>query len=95
MIGVEGTMRLRHEWIVRFSYGKIRPWVRRRTAHGQEVITAVAGPDKLILRGPRLPRAEDGHHVDEFEVTAGQELTFSTTWTASHKEIPELLEFDE
>jgi GH15 family glucan-1,4-alpha-glucosidase len=95
VIGVEGTMRLRHEWIVRFSYGKIRPWVRRRTAHGQEVITAVAGPDKLILRGPRLPRAEDGHHVDEFEVTAGQELTFSTTWTASHKEIPELLEFDE
>jgi GH15 family glucan-1,4-alpha-glucosidase len=95
VVGVEGTVRLRHEWIVRFSYGKIRPWVRRRTAHEQQVITAVAGPDKLILRGPRLPHAEDGHHVDEFEVTAGQELTFSTTWTASHKEIPELLEFDE
>ena len=25
--GLEGTVRMRHEWIVRFSYGKVRPWV--------------------------------------------------------------------
>ena len=29
--GVEGTVRMRHEWVVRFGYGKIRPWVRRAT----------------------------------------------------------------
>ena len=28
--GLEGTVRMRHEWIVRFGYGKVRPWVRRR-----------------------------------------------------------------
>jgi GH15 family glucan-1,4-alpha-glucosidase len=93
--GVEGTVRLRHEWIVRLSYGKVRPWVSRHEAWGEQVITAVAGPDKLILRGPRLPHAEDGRHVDEFDVTAGEELTFSTTWVASHKDIPKLLEFDD
>ena len=28
--GVTGTVRMRHEWIVRTDYGEIRPWVRRR-----------------------------------------------------------------
>ena len=27
--GVSGTVTMRHEWIVRFGYGKIRPWVSR------------------------------------------------------------------
>jgi GH15 family glucan-1,4-alpha-glucosidase len=94
IIGVEGTMRFRHEWVVRFGYGKIRPWVRREKVHGRQVITAVAGPDRLILHGPRLPRASDGRHRDLFEVRAGDELTFSTTWVASHHPLPEPLELD-
>jgi GH15 family glucan-1,4-alpha-glucosidase len=92
--GVEGTMTMRHEWVVRFGYGKIRPWVRREDMHGMEVITAVAGPDRLILRGPRLPTAVDGAHVDEFEVAAGDELTFSTTWVPSHHPLPVPLSFE-
>ena len=27
--GVEGTVRMRHEWVVRFDYGDVRPWVTR------------------------------------------------------------------
>jgi len=92
--GVEGTVRVRHEWVVRFGYGRIRPWVSRRDDHGEQVIVAVAGPDKLILRGPRLPVARDGRHVDEFEVSAGDQLTFATTWVASHHRLPKPLEFD-
>ncbi|HEX6517637.1 MAG TPA: glycoside hydrolase family 15 protein [Nocardioidaceae bacterium] len=92
--GIEGTVRFRHEWVVRFGYGKVRPWVTRREEHGEEVITATAGPDRLILRGPRLPHAEGGRHVDEFEVHAGQELTFATTWAASHHDLPVPLEFE-
>src|SRR3954452_10974647 len=92
--GVEGTCRGRHEWTVRLSYGGIRPWVRRRHHDGEEVITAVAGPDRLILRGPRLPRAENGHHVDEFEISAGEVMTFATTWHPSHRRVPELLDLD-
>jgi GH15 family glucan-1,4-alpha-glucosidase len=93
--GVEGTVRMRHEWVVRFGYGRIRPWVRRLDAHGSRVITAVAGPDRLILRGDRLPQAADGRHVDEFDVTGGQQLSFSTTWVASHHPLPEPLDVDE
>jgi GH15 family glucan-1,4-alpha-glucosidase len=94
VIGVEGSMRIRHEWIVRLGTGLIRPWVRRQDMHGEEVITAVAGPDRLILRGPRLPHGEHGRHVDEFEVHEGDELIFSTTWVPSHHPLPEPLDHE-
>ncbi len=95
VVGVEGTVRMRHEWVVRLGYGLVRPWVRREVMHGAKVITAVAGPDRLVLRGPRLPKAHDGRHVDEWDVSAGEEFTFSTTWVASHRELPEPIDYDE
>jgi GH15 family glucan-1,4-alpha-glucosidase len=94
VIGLSGTVRMRHEWIVRCGYGKIRPWVTRHRVEGTEVIMAVAGPDKFILRGDRLPKAVDGHHEDRFEVMAGDELSFATTWVHSYRDAPKLLEFD-
>ena len=88
--GVTGTVRIRHEWIVRMDYGSVRPWVRRHHIGGEEVISAVAGPDQLILRGPRLPRAVDHRHADEFDVAEGDELVFSTTWLPAHRDESEL-----
>ena len=91
--GVEGTLRMRHEWVVRFSYGSVRPWVRRvRRSSGEPVIVAVAGPDQLVLSGPRLPRADDHRHTDEFDVHAGEVLTFATTWAPSWQPLPGVLE---
>jgi GH15 family glucan-1,4-alpha-glucosidase len=93
--GVSGTVAMRHEWIVRFGYGKVRPWVMRRTDEEDEkVITAIAGPDMVVLRGTRLPHASKGRHVDVFEVAAGDVLTFSTTWFKSHHGIPPMLDVD-
>ena len=94
VIGISGTVPMRHEWVVRFGYGKIRPWVTRHHIEGAEVIVAVAGPDKLILRGDRMPRAAEGRHEDRFDVSAGEEVSFATTWVPSHKAVPKLLEFD-
>jgi GH15 family glucan-1,4-alpha-glucosidase len=75
LTGVKGTVRMRHEWVVRFDYGTARPWVRRRLDDTEEpAITAVVGPDKLVLRGPRLPEPNDGRHQDEFEVRDGEIL---------------------
>jgi GH15 family glucan-1,4-alpha-glucosidase len=48
----------------------------------------------LVLRGDRLPHAHDGKHVDEFDVSEGDRLTFSTTWAPSHLPIREQLESD-
>jgi GH15 family glucan-1,4-alpha-glucosidase len=90
-----GTVRIRHDWVVRTDYGRVRPWVTREKAHGNNLIVAVAGPDKIVLFGPRLPRAKGGHHVDEFEMREGDALTFSTTWVRSWRDIPEPLGFDE
>ena len=94
VVGVEGTVRMRHEWVVRLGYGKVRPWVSRHDIDGTPIITAVAGPDRLVLRGTRLPKAVDGTHEDTFDVTAGDELTFATTWIPSHHDVPPFLEFD-
>ena len=77
--GVTGTVRMRHDWVVRLDYGRVRPWVSRQHVGDEEVIVAVAGPGKVVLRGDRLPRAVGGHHRDEFTVSAGDELVFSTT----------------
>ena len=93
LTGVSGTVRMHHEWVVRLDYGDIKPWVQRRVIAGEEVITAVAGPDKLMLRGPRLPVAVEHRHLDDFEVEAGESLTFSTTWVPSHHEMPDWMDF--
>ena len=37
----EGTVRMRHEWVVRFDYGRVRPWVARQEVGGEQVIVAV------------------------------------------------------
>ena len=109
--GVSGTVRMRHEWVVRFGYGKITPWVSRHHGPGdhhrdragsqsgdgdavEQLITAVAGPDMLVLRGDRLPTAQDGRHVDEFDVAEGDRLTFSCTWSPSWQPVPERLDSD-
>jgi GH15 family glucan-1,4-alpha-glucosidase len=94
VVGVKGTVAMQHEWVVRPSYGKVMPWVTRQQVHGTEVIVAIAGPDKFVLRGDRLPHAVDGRHRDSFEVSEGEELTFAMTWVASHRPPPEFLEFD-
>ena len=95
LTGVSGRVRVRHEWAVRMDYGEVHPWVRRRRLDGEQVITAVAGPDQLVLRGPRLPRASGRRHTDEFEVAEGDRLTFSTTWLPSYAPDPELVDVGE
>ena len=88
--GVRGTVRMRHDWRVRLDYGLVRRWVRRATIDGEPVITAVGGPNLLVLRGPRLPKAGDGTHNDEFDVTEGDALVFSMTWFPSYAEPTDL-----
>ncbi|MCM0619559.1 glycoside hydrolase family 15 protein [Nocardioides bruguierae] len=84
--GVEGSVEMRHELRLRMDYGAATPWVRRQEVDGEEVITAVAGPDQLVLRGPRLPVASDHRHCDSFTLAAGESQTYSLTWLPSHLE---------
>ncbi len=87
--GLAGSVRMRHEWVVRLGYGKVRPWVHRVVDHhGHPGLHAVAGPDLLVLRGSRLPNAVDGRHEDVFDVGAGEQLLWSTTWFPSWHPVP-------
>ncbi|MGB7817965.1 MAG: glycoside hydrolase family 15 protein [Ornithinibacter sp.] len=93
--GLDGEVEMEHEWTVRSDYGEIVPWVSHLTDdEGLDVIRAIAGPDMLVLRGDRLPRAEDHHHRDTFIVRAGERLNFSTTWAPSWEEVPQRLDID-
>lgn len=85
----EGTVTVRHEWVVRFGYGAVQPWVHRVIdPDGQEVIQAVAGPDALVLRGDRLPVPDDHAHTDTFTLAAGESVELSLTWTRSWLPVP-------
>lgn len=87
--GLTGTVTFEQEWVVRFGYGRTKPWVHRdRATDGSEVIRAVAGPDALTLAGDRLPRGRAGRHEDRFDVTAGQVVDQVLTWTKSWEPVP-------
>lgn len=86
--GLRGTVRMRQEWIVRFDYARVVPWVTHGSdPDGIEVLTAVAGPDRVVLRGDPLPTADDYVHTGTFEVAEGDDLTWVMTWTPSWRPI--------
>src|SRR5881394_4671883 len=82
--GLRGKMSMHMELIIRFDYGEIVPWVRKR--HGG--LEAIAGPNGLILRSPVETRGVDLTTVTEFEVKKGDRVPFVLTWFASHGESP-------
>jgi GH15 family glucan-1,4-alpha-glucosidase len=83
--GVRGRVPMRMNLRLRFDYGHIVPWVRRRG----EDLTAVAGPDAVWLRTPIATRGEDLSTVAEFDVSAGQRIPFVLTYQLSHLPRPE------
>jgi len=86
--GVRGTMAMRMELVVRFDYGVAIPWVTRRDDGRLELI---AGPDRLVLDTIVPLRGEDMRTIGEFDVAAGQDVTFTLSWTLSYHTDPEPL----
>jgi GH15 family glucan-1,4-alpha-glucosidase len=93
--GLTGSVELVHELVIRFDYGRIKPWVSRSRTDAGEVIVAIAGPDKLILAGPRLPSAVNGSHQDRFSVQAGDQLDYVLTWVPSQRAVPGPIDVDQ
>ena len=90
--GVRGKVSMQMELIVRFDYGQIVPWVRRRKQH--EGLEAIAGPDGLILRTPVETCGKDLTTVAEFSVAKGDRIPFVLTWFESHKDPPRKIHAD-
>jgi len=83
--GLEGSVKMRTELIMRFDYGSIVPWVRRLE---DETLIAIGGPDALALRTPIDLEPEGLTHTAEFTVRAGDRVPFVLTWFPSAQRVP-------
>ena len=81
VVGVEGRVDFSMDLAIRFDYGSTVPWVEKREPH---TMTAVAGPDMLVLRTPAELHPMDHHTESLFSVEAGQRLGFALSWQVSH-----------
>jgi GH15 family glucan-1,4-alpha-glucosidase len=78
--GVRGRVTMHTELVVRFDYGSVVPWVKK-DGNG---IRAVAGAHALHVASDVPLRGEDMTTVADFDVAAGQQLSFTMTWHPSH-----------
>lgn len=92
--GLKGTVPVRQELEIRFGYAEVVPWVSQDTEDGVPVLLAIAGPDALLLRGPRL-KATDQRHEGVFEVSEGDVVDLELVWYPSHREKPPVIDVDD
>jgi GH15 family glucan-1,4-alpha-glucosidase len=83
-----GSVAMHTELVVRFDYGASVPWVSRQP-DGR--LQFVAGPDRLLLDTTVPLRGEDLRTVGEFAMSAGDEITFTLSWSLSFRDAPESL----
>jgi GH15 family glucan-1,4-alpha-glucosidase len=84
VIGKRGRVAMTMELVIRFDYGWLVPWVRRRGTG----IVAVGGPDVLHLQSEVEVHGEGYRTMAEFAVEEGESLAFALTWHPSHMEDP-------
>ncbi len=89
--GVEGTVPVHMRLSIRFDYGSIVPWVRRR----EQGLLAIAGPDALFLATPVELVGRNLHTVADFEVREGDRVPFVLTWYPSNTPPPSQTDAEE
>ncbi|OWP21430.1 glucoamylase [Microbacterium sp. AISO3] len=100
VVGVAGQVDFVSEVRLRFDYARAVPWVRQIGAGDTSdalpmgVLLAVAGPDAVTLRGPRLV-AQDTMHRGEFRVEAGRTVDSVLRWEASYRDVPQPFDVDD
>ena len=90
--GLRGRVPMRTEFALRFDYGSVVPWVERLPEGG---ISAIGGPERVVLRTPAPLRGEDLKTVGEFEVGAGETVPFVMSWGLSHLPRPQPIDAEQ
>ena len=85
VIGRQGQVDFRAEFLVRLNYGATVPWVNRLDDGG---ISAIAGPERLVLRTTTALYGEDLKTVSEFTIEAGQSIPFVLSYGPSFQNPP-------
>ena len=83
--GLRGRVAMCTEFILRFDYGTVVPWVERLPEGG---LSAIGGPDRVVLRTPVPLRGEDLKTLGEFTVDAGESIPFVLSYVPSHQPLP-------
>lgn len=84
--GISGRVPMRSELRMRFSYGRVIPWVHKVDAR----TVAVAGPDSVWLDTPADTYGENLTTYSDFTVAPGDRIAFTISWQPSHHEPPGL-----
>ena len=79
--GLSGRVKMQVEVVLRFDYGSLVPWVERLAEGG---ISAIAGPERVVLRTPIELVGEDLKTVGEFEIRDGETIPFVLSYGDSH-----------
>ncbi len=85
VIGRRGRVGMQTELVIRFDYGITVPWVSRQE---DGALSAVAGPDRLVLHTTAPMRGKDLRSVAEFSVSKGETVSFTLTHKPSHLPVP-------
>ncbi|MFJ3819076.1 glycoside hydrolase family 15 protein [Streptomyces sp. NPDC090056] len=84
--GVSGRVPMRSALRMRFSYGRVVPWVHKV---GDRTV-AVAGPDSVWVDTEAETHGEDLTTYSDFTVGPGERVALTISWQPSHKEQPAL-----
>jgi GH15 family glucan-1,4-alpha-glucosidase len=87
--GLEGRVDFEAVLTIRFDYGNAMPWVSRLD---ETTLTAVAGPDMLVVRSPIAVEGEGMHSIARFAVAKGDSIPFVLAWGPSHLPPPAALD---
>ncbi|MFD9071783.1 glycoside hydrolase family 15 protein [Streptomyces lasiicapitis] len=82
--GGSGRVPMRSALRMRFSYGRVTPWVHK--VEGRTV--AVAGPDSVWLDTTAATFGKDLTTYSDFTVAPGERIAFTISWQPSHKGQP-------
>ncbi|MEU9712463.1 glycoside hydrolase family 15 protein [Streptomyces sp. NPDC047967] len=86
--GVSGRVPMRSELRMRFSYGRVTPWVHKV----ENRTVAVAGPDSVWLDTEAETYGQNLTTYSDFTVGPGDRVAFTISWQPSHHEPPALPE---
>jgi GH15 family glucan-1,4-alpha-glucosidase len=89
--GLQGTVDMVTELVIRFEYGSQIPWV----VQTEKGLRAVAGPDAIDLDSPVKLTGEHMRHHGQFTVSAGDRFDFRMQWAPSYEEAGRALSVEE
>jgi GH15 family glucan-1,4-alpha-glucosidase len=86
VVGERGRVAMHSEFVVRFGYGAVVPWVSRLE---DKTLRAIVGPDMVVLRTPVHLVGHNLKTFGEFSVSAGETVPFVLSYAPSHVSPPE------